>query len=167
MERELKTIWFLMICFVLSCTANKMNSPHAPPVSAIRDDQYVYPFGKFYAASSESFISLGFVHPSLNSPIVWVRGEPIEISVDTPETVVERLGKPDAHNEEQLVYRSNAVGVGPAAVFRVSGRGFSTIGIEDEGGISLTKDSEILTIPFSRDDLIRVFGRPKEFIKAK
>ena len=169
MTRESMTIALLILCFFISCKPNQKNSPIAGPVSTLRNDEYIYSFGKFYAASSQSFIHLGFVDPVPNAPIVWVQGEPVEINVDTPETVVERLGPPDERgNDGQLVYRSKKAGAfGPSAVFYVKANSFSTIAIAEEGGISLTKDSEILTVPFSRDDLIRVFGQPKEFIKSR
>ena len=141
MNRSLTSIGLLCTCCIISCDRSQMTSPNAGPVSTIRDDQYIYPFGKFYAPSSESLIELGFVDPVPNAPIIWVKGTPVDVTVDvTTESVVKRLVEPDSvNNDGNLQYRTNKNGAGvPTVEFRVKGKGFVTIVIKKGGGLSST-----------------------------
>lgn len=155
----------MALCGLVGCPQRRPPN-FGPPAGITDDDQYIYSFGSFSSPYGLMNIESGGVRPGDDAPIIWIRGEAIDLNQDTPQTIIERCGKPDDESYRKFSYNGSSVIDTAARIYLGKDGKISRITIGKGGGLSLDKSSEVLTIPFTRDELKRVFGPPQEFIKA-
>jgi len=153
----------LLFAISIACSCRNDSGPTAAAPAVSRSDEFRYSFGSFYSASGSQDVSMVAVNAGPTAPIAWFKDQPIDIYNDTKSSVIERCGPNFKDEYESISYRNRNVFGSTIRIYPKQDI-IAKITVGEAGGISTGHQTEVLRFPFSRKDLLRVFGEPDKTI---
>lgn len=150
------------------CLGHFTGCPIGPvgPPGAPEKDLYQYPSVKFYSSSGQKEVGFAILKNGDTAPIIWIMSIPIDIRKDDYDQIIQILGPPDEQEYNKLTY-SDRESRHVQVIFYFKDKSVDYVYLDPVAGISKTIDSEVLMLPCTRDELLRVFGKPDQLILSR
>lgn len=161
MSYRLSLLISLGLLFMTSCYYRH----DSVPVPVLRNDRYDYGSWNAYASSGKPNIHLIILHPGTDSPMVWLTNQTIDINTDNRDAILKKCPTDSADNETAVYFTPDRQNH-PITIYFNSDGTVDHVSLKTEAVISVDKNSEKLTLPCSRDELLRVFGKPKKIVMS-